>query len=44
MLRHMSMGDQQPGTVFIAVGGAHLAGPDSLQQQLRNQGENVERL
>ncbi len=26
---------QQPGTVFIAVGAAHLAGPDSVQEQLR---------
>jgi uncharacterized protein YbaP (TraB family) len=26
---------QQPGTVFIAVGAAHLAGPDSVQLQLR---------
>jgi uncharacterized protein YbaP (TraB family) len=26
---------QQPGTVFIAVGAAHLAGPDSVQVQLR---------
>ncbi|WP_350015702.1 TraB/GumN family protein [Rhodanobacter sp. IGA1.0] len=25
---------QQPGTVFIAVGAAHLAGPDSVQAQL----------
>jgi len=35
---------QQPGTVFVAVGAAHLAGPDSLQQQLKKQGESVERL
>ena len=26
---------KQPGTVFIAVGAAHLAGPDSVQAQLR---------
>lgn len=26
---------QQPGTAFIAVGAAHLAGPDSVQVQLR---------
>ncbi|EIL94000.1 TraB/GumN family protein [Rhodanobacter spathiphylli] len=26
---------QQPGTVFIALGAAHLAGPDSVQVQLR---------
>ena len=35
---------QQPGTVFVAVGAAHLAGPDSLQEQLEKQGENVDRL
>ncbi len=29
---------QQPGTVFIAVGAAHLAGPDSVQRQLRKLG------
>ena len=29
---------QQPGTVFIAVGAAHLAGPDSVQAQLRKRG------
>lgn len=29
---------QQPGTVFIAVGAAHLAGPDSVQAQLRKLG------
>ncbi len=29
---------QQPGTVFIAVGAAHLAGPDSVQMQLRQLG------
>lgn len=29
---------QQPGTVFIAVGAAHLAGPDSVQVQLHKQG------
>ncbi len=29
---------QQPGTVFIAVGAAHLAGPDSVQEQLRKLG------
>lgn len=35
---------KQPGTVFIAVGAAHLAGPDSLQTQLAKQGDTVERL
>ncbi|WP_426700357.1 TraB/GumN family protein [Rhodanobacter sp. Col0626] len=29
---------QQPGTVFIAVGAAHLAGPDSVQAQLKQMG------
>jgi uncharacterized protein YbaP (TraB family) len=33
---------QQPGTLFIAVGAGHLAGPDSVQQQLRQQGITVE--
>lgn len=35
---------EQPGVVFIAVGAAHLAGPDSLQAQLAKQGDPVERL
>jgi hypothetical protein len=35
---------QQPGTVFIAVGAAHLAGPDSVQAQLKQMGLPVERL
>ena len=29
---------QRPGTVFIAVGAAHLAGPDCVQAQLRKLG------
>jgi len=29
---------EQPGTVFIAVGAAHLAGPDSVQAQLATLG------
>jgi len=29
---------EQPGTVFIAVGAAHLAGPDSVQVQLQKRG------
>lgn len=29
---------QRPGTVFIAVGAAHLAGPDSVQAQLHKLG------
>ncbi|KAA0070884.1 TraB/GumN family protein [Rhodanobacter sp. T12-5] len=35
---------QRPGTVFIAVGAAHLAGPDSVQSQLESRGTPVERL
>ncbi|KZC19442.1 MULTISPECIES: TraB/GumN family protein [Rhodanobacter] len=35
---------QQPGTVFIAVGAAHLAGPDSVQARLELLGVAVERL
>ncbi|WP_424681819.1 TraB/GumN family protein [Frateuria sp. YIM B11624] len=35
---------QQPGTVFIAVGAAHLAGPDSVQAQLAKDGIGVHRL
>ena len=34
---------QQPGTVFIAVGAAHLAGPDSVQAQLAKEGIATER-
>ena len=34
---------QQPGTVFIAVGAAHLAGPDSVQAQLQKFGIAVQR-
>ncbi|MEO8998748.1 MAG: TraB/GumN family protein [Rhodanobacter sp.] len=34
---------QQPGTIFIAVGAAHLAGPDSVQAQLRKLGVEAER-
>ncbi|MEP6898336.1 MAG: TraB/GumN family protein, partial [Rhodanobacter sp.] len=35
---------QQPGTIFIAVGAAHLAGPDSVQAQLESHGVTVEQL
>ena len=34
---------KQPGTTFIAVGAAHLAGPDSVQMQLRKLGIKTER-
>jgi uncharacterized protein len=34
---------KQPGTVFIAVGAAHLAGPDSVQAQLAKMGIVVQR-
>jgi uncharacterized protein YbaP (TraB family) len=33
---------KQPGTVFIAVGAAHLAGPDSVQAQLAKMGVTVQ--
>jgi uncharacterized protein YbaP (TraB family) len=33
---------RQPGTVFIAVGAAHLAGPDSVQAQLAKLGVVVQ--
>ena len=32
------------GTVFIAVGSAHLAGPDSVQAQLEHRGVEVDRV
>jgi len=35
---------QAPGTVFIAVGAAHLAGPDSVQAQLKKMGIKTVRL
>ena len=34
----------QPGTVFVAVGGGHLAGPDSVQAVLATQGLRAERV
>lgn len=34
---------QQPGTIFIAVGAAHLAGPDSVQAQLAKLGIHAAR-
>lgn len=33
----------KPGTRFVALGAAHLAGPDSVQKQLARQGIRVER-
>jgi uncharacterized protein YbaP (TraB family) len=35
---------QQPGTVFIAVGAGHLAGPESVQRQLQARGFEVQRI
>jgi uncharacterized protein YbaP (TraB family) len=35
---------QQPGVVFIAVGAAHLAGPDSVQAHLEQLGLPVEQV
>lgn len=35
---------KQQGTVFVAVGSAHLAGPDSLQHQLAKLGIDTERV
>lgn len=34
----------QPGSVFIAVGAGHLAGPGSVQQQLKARGIEVDRV
>jgi len=34
----------RPGTVFIAVGAGHLAGPDSVQAALRTRGVHSERV
>jgi uncharacterized protein len=34
----------RPGTVFLAVGAGHLAGPDSVQAALRARGLNAERV
>jgi uncharacterized protein YbaP (TraB family) len=35
---------QQPGTVFVAVGAGHLAGSDSVQQQLKKRGIKARRV
>jgi uncharacterized protein YbaP (TraB family) len=35
---------KQPGTVFIAVGAGHLAGKDSVQDQLRKRGIKAQRV
>lgn len=32
---------EEPGTVFVAVGSAHLAGPDSVVKMLRDEGVEV---
>ena len=34
----------KPGTVFVAVGAGHLAGPGSVQDQLAGAGVKTERL
>jgi uncharacterized protein len=35
---------QQPGTIFVAVGAGHLAGPQSLQSMLASQGFRITRV
>ena len=35
---------QQPGTVFVAVGAGHLAGPNSVQDALKAQGVETARV
>ncbi len=35
---------KQPGTVFVAVGSGHLAGPESVQAQLAKQGIRAKRV
>ncbi|MCX7676523.1 MAG: TraB/GumN family protein, partial [Alteraurantiacibacter sp.] len=35
---------EQPGTVFVAVGAGHLAGPGSVQDQLQERGHVVSRI
>ena len=35
---------EEPGTVFLAVGAGHLAGPDSVQARLKADGLKVDRL
>ena len=35
--------DPTTGTVFVAVGAAHLAGPDSVQKMLEKQGFTIVR-
>jgi uncharacterized protein YbaP (TraB family) len=34
----------EPGTIFIAVGAGHLAGPDSVQHMLEKKGIKPRRL
>ena len=36
--------ETESGTFFIAVGAAHLIGPESVQSILRSQGERAERV
>jgi uncharacterized protein YbaP (TraB family) len=35
---------EEPGTVFVAVGAGHLAGPGSVQDKLRERGLDVQRI
>ena len=35
---------KQPGTVFVAVGAGHLAGQQSVQEQLRKRGIKARRV
>jgi uncharacterized protein YbaP (TraB family) len=35
---------EKPGTIFVAVGAGHLAGPDSVQNMLAKQGFKTTRV
>ncbi|MEL6874122.1 MAG: TraB/GumN family protein, partial [Pseudomonadota bacterium] len=35
---------QQPGTLLVAVGAAHLVGPDAVQSMLEKRGYRVEKI
>ncbi|MBQ0772655.1 MAG: TraB/GumN family protein, partial [Sphingomonadales bacterium] len=35
---------QHPGTSFVAVGAAHLAGPDAVQAMLAKRGYKVKKI